>query len=193
MLLIIALLLAIALAAVSALLVSQRKASSELAGEMAALKAALDSAEAQIAQLHVQKSELGKPLAEGKEKGALAGETAALKASLDSAEAQIAQLHVQKSELEKSLAEGKEKAAKLELRIEDLKTAMNTNSFDGRFPICSKCKDIRDEKGCWHTMEEFIEGLSDAEFSHSLCPDCARELYPDMFEEGKKLHTLTWK
>jgi len=128
-----------------------------------------------------------------KAKGSWASDLSAAKSALDSAEAQVGQLHEQKSELEKTLSEQKDKIAKLERRIEDLKTAMNTNSFDGRFPICSKCKDIRDEKGCWHTMEEFIAGLSDAEFSHSLCPDCARELYPEMFEEGKKLHTLTWK
>jgi len=128
-----------------------------------------------------------------KSRGSLASELSTAKSALDSAETQVGQLHDQKAELEKSLAEQKDKIGKLERRIEDLKTAMNTNSFDGRFPICSKCKDIRDEKGCWHTMEEFIAGLSDAEFSHSLCPDCARELYPEMFEEGKKLHTLTWK
>lgn len=98
-----------------------------------------------------------------------------------------------KEGLDKEISALKELLQKQEGRIEDLKTALNSNSFDGRFPICSKCKDIRDEKGCWHTIEEFIAGLSEAEFSHSLCPDCAKELYPDMFEEGKKLHTLTWK
>lgn len=94
---------------------------------------------------------------------------------------------------EKAIASMKEVAQKQEKRIEELKKALNANSFDGRFPICSNCKDIRDEGGCWHSIEEFIAGLSEADFSHSLCPDCARKLYPDMFEEGKKLHTLTWK
>ena len=131
--------------------------------------------------------------AQRKASSSLAGDLSSARSALDSAETQVGQLQEQKAALEKSISEQKEKIGKLEHRIEDLKTAMNTNSFDGRFPICSKCKDIRDEKGCWHTMEEFIAGLSDAEFSHSLCPDCARELYPDMFEEGKKLHTLTWK
>jgi hypothetical protein len=115
------------------------------------------------------------------------------KACLEAADKEKAALELQKDGLAKNLASLKEQNVSLERRIEDLKTALNANSFDGRFPICSNCKDIRDEKGCWHSIEEFIAGLSEADFSHSLCPDCARKLYPDMFEDGKKLHTLTWK
>ena len=114
-------------------------------------------------------------------------------ASIIEAESRLKASEDAKASLEKTFSAMKDAVAKQERLIEDLKTAMNMDSFDGRFPICSNCKDIRDEKGCWHSIEEFIAHMSEAEFSHSLCPDCARKLYPDMFEDGKKLHTLTWK
>jgi DNA repair exonuclease SbcCD ATPase subunit len=82
---------------------------------------------------------------------------------------------------------------KLETQIEKLKEEIKADPFDGRFPICSQCKDIRDSQGYWHPIEEYIQNLSDADFSHSLCPKCAQTLYPDMFKNGSKPHTLTWK
>ncbi|MCX6983937.1 MAG: hypothetical protein NT118_04175, partial [Lentisphaerae bacterium] len=45
-------------------------------------------------------------------------------------------------------------------RIDNLKNALQPDSFDGFFPICSNCKDIRDPKGYWHSIEEYIQGLS---------------------------------
>lgn len=116
-----------------------------------------------------------------------------LKSEIDASASKLKAADAAKEELEKALASAKEESQRQERQIEDLKKALNANSFDGRFPICSSCKDIRDENGCWHSIEEFIAGLSEADFSHSLCPDCARKLYPDMFEDGKKLHMLTWK
>lgn len=82
---------------------------------------------------------------------------------------------------------------RLETQIEKLKEELKADPFDGRFPICSQCKDIRDGQGYWHPIEEYIQNLSDADFSHSLCPKCAQTLYPDMFKNGSKPHTLTWK
>ena len=48
----------------------------------------------------------------------------------------------------------------------------------GLVPICASCKKIRDDKGFWHQVEVYIRDHSDAELSHSLCPDCAKQLYP---------------
>ena len=53
----------------------------------------------------------------------------------------------------------------------------------GILPVCSFCKKIRDENNEWHTMEHYISYNSQAEFSHGLCPDCARKHYPDYFKE----------
>lgn len=50
----------------------------------------------------------------------------------------------------------------------------------GILPICSICKKIRDDKGCWKRIEAYIEEHSEAEFSHSICRECATKHYPDM-------------
>jgi len=53
-------------------------------------------------------------------------------------------------------------------------------TLSGLLPICASCKKIRDDKGYWNQIETFIRDHSEAEFSHSICPDCARELYTDL-------------
>ena len=49
----------------------------------------------------------------------------------------------------------------------------------GLLPICMSCKKIRDDKGYWNQIEGYIRSHSQAEFSHSLCPECAHQLYPE--------------
>ncbi|MBP8083862.1 MAG: hypothetical protein KAZ87_11740 [Spirochaetes bacterium] len=56
--------------------------------------------------------------------------------------------------------------------------------IDGLLPICAVCKKIRNDKGYWEQIEDYIKDHSSADFSHSLCRDCANKLYPDM-EFGK--------
>ena len=77
--------------------------------------------------------------------------------------------------------------------IEKLKEVLEVNQSGEILPICSQCKDIRDKDGYWHTIEAYIQNLSDSDFSHSLCPDCAKKLYPELFEGEAKAFTLTWK
>lgn len=68
-----------------------------------------------------------------------------------------------------------------ERQIMELKHALESNrALRGLFPICAQCKNIRDDKGDWQQIERFIRSRSDADFSHSLCPDCAKMLYPDL-------------
>ena len=50
----------------------------------------------------------------------------------------------------------------------------------GLLPICSSCKKIRDDKGNWENLEKYITSRTASQFSHSLCPDCRREQYPDI-------------
>lgn len=54
--------------------------------------------------------------------------------------------------------------------------------LEGFLPICSSCKKIRDNNGCWNQMESYIRDHSEAEFSHGICPECAKKLYPEYFE-----------
>jgi len=65
----------------------------------------------------------------------------------------------------------------LEKALAEIKT------LQGIVPICAKCKRIRDDKGYWNQLEEFMSTKLDAEFTHSLCPDCMRELYPEVADK----------
>ena len=56
--------------------------------------------------------------------------------------------------------------------------------LSGLLPICASCKKIRDDKGYWNQIESYIHDHSEAEFSHGICPDCFKRLYPDLYEEG---------
>ncbi len=50
-------------------------------------------------------------------------------------------------------------------------------------PICSYCKKIRDKDNNWHSIESYITGKTDTEFSHGLCPDCAKKYYKDYLKQ----------
>jgi len=67
-----------------------------------------------------------------------------------------------------------ERTRHLQDALEEVKT------LSGLLPICSYCKKIRDDKGYWNQIESYISEKSDAEFSHSICQECAKEHYPDM-------------
>lgn len=58
-------------------------------------------------------------------------------------------------------------------------TLAQVRTLHGLLPICASCKKIRDDKGHWHALETYISGHSEAEFSHSICPNCARHFYSD--------------
>ena len=53
-------------------------------------------------------------------------------------------------------------------------------TLSGLLPICASCKRIRDDKGYWNQIESYIVEHTEADFSHSLCPDCTAKLYPGM-------------
>lgn len=63
-----------------------------------------------------------------------------------------------------------------ELLITDLQGALTqVKTLSGLLPICSHCKMIRDDKGYWNQIENYIHEHSEAEFTHGICPDCANE------------------
>ncbi len=56
----------------------------------------------------------------------------------------------------------------------------------GLLPICTSCKKIRDDQGCWNPLEIYIREHSEADFTHGLCPECVRKFYPvDILTSGK--------
>lgn len=61
--------------------------------------------------------------------------------------------------------------------IKKLQKALGeVKTLSGMLPICASCKQIRDDKGYWHQVEEYIRSHTETEFTHSYCPDCARKL-----------------
>ena len=56
-------------------------------------------------------------------------------------------------------------------------------TLKGILPICSFCKKIRNQEGSWESLERYISTRTDAEFSHGLCPECARKNYPQFYKE----------
>ena len=88
----------------------------------------------------------------------------------DRAEAELQKAH---NELEKRV---RERTADLKKALDDIKT------LKGIVPICSHCKKIRDDKGYWNQIEAYVQEHSAAEFSHGICPDCAKKYYPEFFD-----------
>ena len=65
-------------------------------------------------------------------------------------------------------------------RNELQKAISEIKTLSGLLPICASCKKIRDDKGYWNQIEAYIRARSEAEFSHSICPECAEQLYSDL-------------
>jgi hypothetical protein len=71
--------------------------------------------------------------------------------------------------------------------IVDLRQAMaEVKQLSGLLPICASCKKIRDDKGYWNQIEDYIHQHSEAQFSHSVCPECSQRLYPELTKKRKK-------
>lgn len=70
--------------------------------------------------------------------------------------------------------------------VKDYRAALiQVKTLKGLLPICSICKKIRDDKGNWNQIENYISTHTDASFTHSICPHCAREHYGE-FEVSDK-------
>jgi len=71
--------------------------------------------------------------------------------------------------------------SKLERSQTKLREALeNIKTLRGLVPICANCKMIRCDNGHWQQLEAYITDHSEAELSHSICPDCVTKLYPDL-------------
>ena len=77
-------------------------------------------------------------------------------------------------------------------RTSELTKALSeVKQLSGLLPICASCKKIRDDQGYWNQIESYIQRHSQAEFSHSICPDCMQKLYPGLAEKIKNGHKET--
>ena len=81
------------------------------------------------------------------------------------------------------------KLSELKIANEELQKALGEiKTLQGILPICASCKDIKDDKGYWHQVDDYISKHSDAVFSHGLCEDCSDDLYgkEDWYKKTKK-------
>jgi GAF domain-containing protein len=89
-------------------------------------------------------------------------------------------------EVEQELAERKRAEEERERLILELQDALaRVKTLSGLLPICSSCKKIRDDEGYWNQLETYIQEHSEAEFSHGLCDECAKNLYPEFFGDDE--------
>jgi hypothetical protein len=73
--------------------------------------------------------------------------------------------------------------AKERLIFELQEALSKVKTLSGLLPICASCKKIRDDSGYWNRIEAYIGEHADVQFSHGICPDCARKLYPELFDK----------
>jgi PAS domain-containing protein len=99
-------------------------------------------------------------------------------------ERRTAQLRNANEELKKEVAERERAEHEKENVILDLKRALaQVKKLSGLLPICASCKKIRDDKGYWQQIEAYIRDHSEAEFSHGICPECVKKLYPEFVKD----------
>lgn len=86
----------------------------------------------------------------------------------------------------RDVTERKETEAERERLIRELQDALaKVKTLGGLLPICATCKKIRDDKGYWNGLETYLAAHAEVEFSHGLCPECARKMHPDWDEFTK--------
>lgn len=87
--------------------------------------------------------------------------------------------HRAEKERERLLIEQKRLITELNEALDKVKT------LSGFIPICAACKKIRNDKGYWEQVEDYIREHSEAEFTHSMCPECAEKFYPELYKKAK--------
>jgi CheY-like chemotaxis protein len=72
-------------------------------------------------------------------------------------------------------------------RVSELEAALaHVKTLQGMLPICSYCKNIRDDKNYWHDVESYITAHSEAIFSHSICPNCFANVLGPQIEKFER-------
>ena len=94
-------------------------------------------------------------------------------------------------EINRDITERIEMVEEREQLIDDLQNALaNIKTLTGLLPTCASCKRIRNSKGNWEQMEFYIQKHSDVKFSHGLCHECTKKLYPDIYDEIMKKQNI---
>ncbi|MCX8117879.1 MAG: PAS domain S-box protein [Desulfobacterota bacterium] len=131
------------------------------------------SLEAQIRQLNETKGLMVQTVHQRKD-----GDTFPVEASLRLIEVEGRRFY---QSIVRDITERKQAEEQREKLIQELQKALGeVKTLSGLLPICASCKKIRDDKGYWNQIESYIMKHSQAQFSHSLCPECLRKLYPEL-------------
>jgi CheY-like chemotaxis protein len=122
-------------------------------------------------------------------------ETVAIKALQGGVQDYLNKNHINSMLLVRSLKYSIERFNNLtekERLIKELKEALdNVKTLRGLLPICANCKNIRSDDGYWMQVESYLADHSDLNFTHSICPGCAKQLYPEFYKkkvEEEKRH-----
>jgi len=92
------------------------------------------------------------------------------------------ELDKQRNIVRKQMIEIEKKNNELQKQLDEIKV------LRGLLPICANCKKIRDDNGYWEVFENYIRNNSEADFSHSICPVCIKELYPQIADKYEEQH-----
>ena len=86
------------------------------------------------------------------------------------------------STIARDITERKNAERERERLVKELQAALaEVKTLSGLLPICAHCKKIRDDRGYWNQIELYIRERSNANFTHSVCPDCSKKFYPELF------------
>ncbi len=93
---------------------------------------------------------------------------------------QVAEIRLELTLAQQEIESRKRAEAERDKLIRELQKALSeVKTLRGFLPICSICKNVRDDQGYWSQIESYIRNHSEAEFSHGICPECAKKHYPD--------------
>jgi PAS domain S-box-containing protein len=83
----------------------------------------------------------------------------------------------------RDITERKKAEQEREELIKSLRESLaEIRTLRGILPLCSYCKKIRDDKGYWEQVEDYISEHSEASISHGICPECMKVHYPEEYE-----------
>ena len=70
-------------------------------------------------------------------------------------------------------------------KVKELKQALaEVRTLKGIVPICANCKNVRDDQGYWNRVESYLNEHTEADFTHAVCPDCMKRLYPQFEDDS---------
>jgi HAMP domain-containing protein len=104
--------------------------------------------------------------------------SAALRENMDLIEDRVKERTAELAEANQSLMTEITERKQVEAELKDALTKVKLLS--GMLPICSSCKKIRDDKGYWEEVADYITEHSEVLFSHGLCPDCEKKAFAEL-------------